>query len=205
MRIGVLTVDDHPMLREGIASVINLEPNMEVVGEAQNGAEALDLFRQRRPDVTLMDLQMPVLDGIAATKAIRTEFPDARIIILTTYTGDAQVIQALNAGAIGYLLKSTMRNELINAIQAVHAGRRFIPAEIALEISAHLGEATLTEREVRVLDLVAQGQSNKQIASQLHVAEETVKAYLRTIFSKLGVSDRTRAVTVALKRGLISL
>jgi DNA-binding NarL/FixJ family response regulator len=205
VRIGVLTVDDHPMLREGIASVINVEPNMEVVGEAQNGAEALDLFRQHRPDVTLMDLQMPVLDGIAATKAIRAEFPNARIIILTTYTGDAQVIQALNAGAVGYLLKSTMRNELINAIQAVHAGRRFIPAEIALEISAHLGDATLTERELRVLDLVAQGQSNKQIASQLHVAEETVKAYLRTIFSKLGVSDRTRAVTVALKRGLISL
>lgn len=204
-RIRVLAVDDHPMLRDGVANVIQLQPDMELVGDAADGLEAVESFRRLRPDVMLIDLRMPNLSGLDATRRIRAEFPAARIIVLTTYAGDVQALRALKAGAAGYLLKSTLRKEMLDAIRAVHAGRRYVPAEIANEIAIHAGDDPLTERETDVLGLVALGKSNKEIGRHLVISEETVKAHVKGIFEKLGVSDRTHAVTVATKRGMLDL
>jgi DNA-binding NarL/FixJ family response regulator len=204
-KIRVLIADDHPMLREGVAAVIQLQSDMELVGEAENGAAAIECFRRLRPDVTLMDLQMPELNGVEAIKAIRAEFPKARIVVLTTYAGDAQALRALKAGAAGYLLKSSLRKDLLETIRNVHLGRRHLQPEVANEIAVHAVDESLTDREVRVLQLIATGRSNKQVAWELGVSEETVKAHLKNIFDKLDVADRTHAVTVAAKRGIIEL
>lgn len=204
-RMRILTVDDHPLLREGVASMINAEPDMQIVAEADSGAEAIRQFRNCRPDVTLMDLQMPGMNGVDAIKAIREEFEDARIIVLTTYTGDVQVLQALKAGAAGYLLKSALRTELLNAIRAVHIGQRHVSASIATEIAQHVGEVALSERELEVLRKVAAGNSNKQVAAQLGISEDTAKAHMKNILSKLNANDRTHAVTIAVKRGIIDI
>ncbi len=203
--IRVLTVDDHPMLREGIAAVIQLQSDIVVVGEAENGADAVERFAQLKPDITLMDLQMPVMNGLDAIKAIRRDHPAARIVVLTTYDGDVQALMALKAGAAGYLLKSTLRKDLLDAIRAVHAGRRHIPAEIAGQIAQHISDELLSEREMDILRLVAAGNPNKRIALTLAISEQTVKAHLKNIFGKLSVADRTQAVTVAVKRGIIAL
>jgi DNA-binding NarL/FixJ family response regulator len=201
--ITVLAVDDHPLFRSGIAAVLQDEPDIVVVGEASNGKEAIERFRVHRPNVTLMDLQMPVMDGIGAMIAIRAEFPAARFIALTTYRGDAQVLRALKAGATGYLLKSTLREELAGTIRTVHAGRRWVPTEIAAEITEHVAEDALSGREIEVLRRIARGTANKIIAEQLAISEATVKSHVRSILSKLQANDRTHAVTIALKRGLI--
>lgn len=203
--IKILTVDDHPLLRGGIAALLEGERDILLVAEANNGREAIESFRRHRPDVTLMDLQMPELKGVEAITAIRSEFPDARIVVLTTYSGDVQALRAMKAGASGYLLKSMIRTELLNTIRAVHAGRRFLPPEIAAQIAAHVADDALTEREVEVLQKVAAGDANKQIAADLAVAEETIKAHMKSIMSKLGANSRTHAVTIALKRGIIDL
>jgi DNA-binding NarL/FixJ family response regulator len=203
--IRVLTVDDHALLREGIATLINAESDMKLVAEACNGRDAIEKFRSNRPDVTLMDLQMPALNGIEAIIGIRTEFPNARIIVLTTYTGDVQVLRALKAGARAYLLKGEVHKDLLNTIRAVHAGQKRIPPEIAAELAGHVGEDDLTSREINVLRLVASGNANKEIAAQLSIAEETVKSHITNILAKLGANDRTHAVTIALKRGIIEL
>jgi DNA-binding NarL/FixJ family response regulator len=202
-QITVLVADDHMLLREGIAAVIQGENDMTVVAEASNGREALERYREYRPDVTLMDLLMPQMDGLAAIEAIRGEFPEARIVILTTYRGDAQALRALKAGAAGYLLKSLIRTELLESIRAVHAGRRRIPPEIAAELAEHAADEALSDRELRVLTCVAAGNSNREVAEQLSVGEETVKAHMKNILSKLRAKDRTHAVTIALRRGII--
>jgi DNA-binding NarL/FixJ family response regulator len=202
-KIKVLAVDDHPLLREGIAAVIAGEDDMELVAEATGGKEAIALFRIHRPDVTLMDLQMPDMNGIDAILAIRSEFSSARFIVLTTYQGDVQALRALRAGASGYLLKNMLRKELLETIRAVNAGRRRIPPEIAAGLADHMVEDTLTDREVAVLRWVAMGSSNKIIASELNLSEATVKGHMKSILSKLGANDRTHAVTIALKRGFI--
>jgi DNA-binding NarL/FixJ family response regulator len=203
--IRVLIVDDHPLLREGLAAVIQGEEDMLLIGEASNGREAIEFFRQHRPDVTLMDLQMPEVDGVAATVAIRAEWSDARIVMLTTYRGDAQALRALKAGASGYLLKSMIRTDLLEAIRSVHAGHRHIPREIAAELAAHVTDDALSPRELEVLASVAAGNSNRRVAAQLAVSEDTVKAHMKNIMSKLGANDRTHAVTIALKRGIIDV
>lgn len=203
--ITVLTVDDHPVLRDGLAAILALQSDMKLVGEAANGVEALESYRRLRPDVTLMDLQMPHGGGQEAIMQIRAEFPAARIIVLTTYAGDAQAVRALKAGAVGYLLKSAVRRDLLDTIRAVHAGLRRIPPEIAHEIAVHVGDDALSEREVSVLRLVAAGNANKQIAWQLSVTEDTIKAHMKSIFGKLEVNDRAHAVAVAAKRGIIEL
>jgi DNA-binding NarL/FixJ family response regulator len=203
--IRVLSVDDHPLLREGIAALIGNQSDMRVIGEAANGREALEEFRKCHPDITLMDLQMPEMNGIDAISAIRGEFPDARIIVLTTYAGDFQVSRALKAGAKGYLLKDMLRQELLETIRAVHAGRKRLSAEVAAEIAEHATDDVLTPREIDVLRLIAEGNANKEIAGKLSLAEETVKGYVKNILAKLGVNDRTHAVTVGLKRGIIDL
>jgi DNA-binding NarL/FixJ family response regulator len=200
-KITVLTVDDHPLLRSGIAAVIQGEQDIVLVGEATNGQEAIEAFRVHRPDVTLMDLQMPVMNGIDAILAIRAEFPAARFVVLTTYDGDVQALRALKAGATGYLLKSMLREELIDTIRTIHAGRRRIPSEIAAGIVEHVADDVLTGREIEVLRRVAAGTSNKVIASQLAVSDATVKSHMKSILSKLGANDRTHAVTIAMKRG----
>jgi DNA-binding NarL/FixJ family response regulator len=202
-KITVLTVDDHPLLRSGIAAVIQSEDDLLLVGEATNGQEAVEAYRAHRPEVTLMDLQMPVMNGINAILAIRRDFPDARFIVLTTYRGDVQALRALKAGATGYLLKNMLREELINTIRAVYAGRRCIPSEVASGIVEHVADDALTDREIEVLGRVAAGTSNKTIASQLAVSEATVKTHMKNILSKLGANDRTHAVTIAMKRGFI--
>jgi DNA-binding NarL/FixJ family response regulator len=203
--IRVLTVDDHPLIREGIAAVLQSEPDMVLIGEASNGREALEQFRVHRPDVTLMDLQMPEMNGIETILAIREEFPDARIVVLTTYSGDAQALYAFKAGAYGYLLKNMLWKELLETIRTVHAGRKRVPPEIAVEIAEHHADDSLTQREVEVLRQVAKGNANKIIADQLNISEETVKAHMKSILSKLGASDRTHAVTIAVKRGIIEI
>lgn len=203
--IRILSVDDHPVLRDGIAAVLGGETDMVLVAEASNGCEAIDQFRTHHPDVTLMDLQMPLMNGTDAILAIRKEFPDARIIVLTTYSGDAQAFRALKAGAFGYLLKSMLRKELVETIRSVHGGRKRIPPEIAVEMAEHHMDDALTEREVEVLRQVAAGNANKMIAFHLDVSEETVKAHMRSILSKLDANDRTHAVTIALKRGIIDI
>jgi DNA-binding NarL/FixJ family response regulator len=203
--IRVLTVDDHPLLREGMAALVNGETDMKLVGEACNGQEALQQYRLHRPDVTLMDLQMPTMSGIETIIAIRHEFPNARIIVLTTYGGDVQVVRALKAGARGYVLKGHVHKVLLDTIRAVHAGQKRIPPEVAAELAAHVGEEELTGREIAVLRLIAAGNANKEIAAQLCVSDETIKSHVTNILEKLGANDRTHAVTTALKRGIIEL
>jgi DNA-binding NarL/FixJ family response regulator len=203
--IRVLTVDDHPLLRDGIAALISTQPDIELAAEATNGREAVEQFRKHRPDVTLMDLQMPEMGGIDAMSAIRGEFPDARIIVLTTYAGDVQVMRALKAGARGYLLKGLLRKELLETIRAVHAGQKRIPTEVAAELADHATDDTLTSREIEVLKLIGGGNANKEIAALLSITEETVKGHVRNILAKLGANDRTHAVTIGLKRGIIDL
>ena len=204
-RIRVLTVDDHPLLREGIAAVLGRQPDMRLVAEATNGQEAVQRFREHRPDVTLMDLQMPEMGGIAAITAIRAEFPGARIVVLTTYRGDVQALGAFRAGACGYLLKSMLRKELVETIRVVHAGRRRIPLEIAAELAEHVTGDALTAREIEILKCAAAGSANKAIASQLGISEDTVKAHMKSVLAKLDANDRTHAVTIALKRGIFEL
>jgi DNA-binding NarL/FixJ family response regulator len=203
--IRVLLIDDHPMMREGIAAALGNHEDMLLVGEGSDGAEALALFREHRPDVVLMDLQMPKVSGIEATIAIRGEFPDAQVIVLTAHHGDVQVLRALKAGAAAYLLKNTLRTELIDAIRSVHAGQRRMSREVAAEVAEHRMDDALTERELDVLRAVAAGNSNKIVADRLGITEQTVKSHMRTILSKLSANDRTHAVTLALKRGIIDL
>jgi DNA-binding NarL/FixJ family response regulator len=202
-QIKILTVDDHPILREGIASIIQSVKDMIVVGEAANGREAIEVFRSKRPDVTLMDLQMPDVNGIAAIAAIRQENSQARIIVLTTYEGDVLARRALKAGATGYILKDMIRTELLEAIRAVHLGRKYIPPKIAAELVEHYAEDDLSEREIEVLREVARGTSNKIIATHLSISEATVKAHIKNILLKLGASDRTHAVNIAMTRGFL--
>jgi DNA-binding NarL/FixJ family response regulator len=203
--ILILAVDDHPLVREGIATFIAGQTDMRLVAEASNGREAIHQFREHRPDVTLMDLQMPEMNGLDAIIAIRNEFSEARIIVLTTYRGDIQVLRALKAGARAYLLKGLLRKELLETIRAVHAGEKRIPPEIALQLAEHVVDDTLTLREIDVLRLLAGGNANKLIADQLSITEDTVKGHVKNILSKLGANDRTHAVTIALKRGIIEL
>ena len=203
--IRILSVDDHPLLRKGIAALVNAEPDMKLVAEASNGEEAIEKFRLHRPDVTLMDLQMPGLNGIEAINRILSEFPDARIVVLTTYQGDAQVLRALRAGARGYILKGHVHRELLETIHAVMEGRKRIPPDIAAELAEHATDDALSPREVDVLRLIGAGNSNKEIADRLCIGEATVKSHVANIFSKLGASDRSHAVTIGLKRGIIEL
>jgi DNA-binding NarL/FixJ family response regulator len=203
--IKVLTVDDHPLLREGIVGVLEDEADIDVVAEASNGGEALERFRHYNPDVTLMDLQMPDVSGLDSIIAIMKEFPGARIIVVTTYSGDVQIVRALKAGAVGYLLKSTLRKELTNAIRTVHTGRRYIPSEIAALIAEHTPEYALSEREIEVLKCIAEGHANKEVGARLFISEDTVKSHMRSILLKLAANDRTHAVTIALRRGIFSI
>ena len=201
--ITVLAIDDHPLLREGIAAVIESEPGMRYVGGACSAREGLDLFRSLRPDVTLLDIKLPDMSGIDLMAALRQEFPQARVIMLTTYRGDALASRALKAGALGYLLKSMLQSDLVAAIRAVHAGRKYVPAEIAVELSARLGDQDLSGRELEVLRMVAAGCSNKRIGIDLGISEQTVKGHLKNIMGKLSAKDRTHAVTIAVQRGII--
>jgi len=203
--IRILTVDDHALLRKGIGVLINAESDMKLVAEASNGQEAIVEFKKHRPDITLMDLQMPEMSGIECIIAIRGDFPDARIIVLTTYPGDVQVVRALKAGARAYLLKTRVSKELPEVVRAVHAGQKRIPPEIAAQLAEHAAEDNLSSREIEVLRLIAAGNANKQIASKLLIAEETVKSHVTNILAKLHANDRTHAVTTALKRGVIQL
>ena len=203
--IRILTVDDHPLLRKGIAALVNAEPDMKLIAEASNGEEAIESFRLHRPDVTLMDIQMPSFNGIEAIRHIQSEFSDARIIVLTTYTGDAQVLRALKAGARGYVLKGHVHRELLETIRAVYAGQKKIPPDIAAELAEHATDDELTSREIVVLQLIAAGNSNKLIADQLSIGEATVKSHVTNILSKLGANDRSHAVMIGLKRGIIDL
>jgi len=203
--IRVLTADDHPLVRAGLAAVVGAEPDMELVGEAATGHDAVALYRDRRPDVVLMDLRMPGMDGLTATRAILSEFPAARIVVLTTYDGDEDIHRALEAGARGYLLKDMLRTAVINTIRAVHRGQKVIPPEIAERLAEFVPRIRLSERELEVLALAAKGLSNKEIARVLGRAEETVKVHLKNIFDKLGVEDRTEAVTTALQRGILHM
>jgi DNA-binding NarL/FixJ family response regulator len=202
-RIRVLCVDDHPIVRQGIAGLLAVQADMTLVAEASNGREAIELFRAHLPDITLMDLQMPEMSGIDAIGAIRGEFPDARIVVLTTYAGDAQALRAIQAGARGYLLKNALHKELVDAIRAVHAGKRALSAEVSFELAEHATDDAMTPAEVRVLKLIAQGNSNKEIARALSLSEETVKGQVRSILSKLGAKDRTHAAMIGYKRGIM--
>ncbi|MBU8978234.1 response regulator transcription factor [Lysobacter sp. MMG2] len=200
-----MLVDDHPLLREGVASVVARQSDMQLIAEATDGEQAIAQFRQWQPDITLMDLQMPGVGGVEAIRAITGEFPQARIIVLTTYRGDVQALRALKAGAMGYLLKSMLRKDLLDTIRQVHAGRRSIPPEIANEIATHVADDALSSREVEVLGQVAGGRSNKVIAAQMGISEETVKTHMKSILAKLDANDRTHAVTIALKRGILDV
>jgi len=204
-RIRVFSVDDHALLREGIAAIITSEPDMTLVAQAATGREAIRMFAQHRPDVTLMDLRLPDMSGIDAIIAIRAEASDARIIVLTTFEGDVEMQRALEAGARGYLLKSMPPKDMVAAIRQVHAGRKSIPAEVATQLAEHLADETLTPREVDVLSRVAGGNRNRDIADQLSISEETVKVHMKHIMDKLGASDRTQAVAIAIRRGIIQL
>lgn len=204
-KVRVFSVDDHPLLHEGIATVIRMQPDMLLVAEASNGREAIQCFREHKPDVTLMDLRLPDMSGIDAMIAIRTEFPEARIIILTTFAGDVEIRRALQAGARGYLLKSMPPKELAEVIRQVHAGKKRIPPEIAAHLAEHYGDETLTEREIEVLQQVAGGNRNRDIAEKLFITEETVKVHVKHIMEKLGAADRTQAVAIGVRRGIIQL
>jgi DNA-binding NarL/FixJ family response regulator len=203
--IRVLCVDDHSLVRKGLASILANEADMKLVGEAENGEEALAMFRQHHPDVTLMDLRMPKLDGIEATRKIRSEFPDARIIALTSYDGDQEIYRALEAGVRGYLLKEMVHEEVLNAIRSVYSGKRLMPPEVAARLTEYFPHSALTPREIEVLALVAKGLANKQIAAQLGTAAGTIKMHVQNILEKLGASDRTHAVTIGVQRGIIRL
>jgi len=202
-QIRILAVDDHALFRQGIAEIVALESDMRLVAEAANGREAIEQFRLHRPDITLMDMQMPQMSGLDAIIAIRAEFPEAHIIVLTTYAGDVQALRALKAGAQAYLLKDTLHNELLGAIRAVYAGKKSVSAEVAVRLAEHTTDDALTQAEVRVLRLIAEGNANKEIAAQLAISEDTVKGQVRNILSKLGAKDRTHAAMIGLKRGII--
>ncbi|MEJ0084515.1 MAG: response regulator transcription factor [Pseudomonadota bacterium] len=204
-RIRILAADDHPMIRDGIALSVQAQPDMEFVGEASNGREALLQYRALRPDVTLLDLNMPVMGGVDTIVAIREEFPDARIVVLTTYNADVLAMRALKAGALGYLLKSSLRKDLMHAIRAAHQRKRYVPSEVALAIAEHVGSEDLSEREIDVVRGVASGLSNKEIAARLSLSEETVKGYLKSVMAKLNASDRSHAVAIAIARGILEL
>ena len=203
--IRVFSVDDHPLLREGIAALINNQPDMTLVAEASNGAEAIQVFKQQLPDVTLLDLRLPDMSGIDVLIAIRSEFPEARIIMLTTFEGDVEIQRALAAGARGFMLKSMPPKELLDVIRHVHAGKKRIPPEVAAHLAEHMSDESLTEREIDVLARVAHGNRNRDIAEQLFISEETVKAHMKHIMYKLSANDRTQAVAIALSRGIIQL
>jgi DNA-binding NarL/FixJ family response regulator len=204
-QIRVLVADDHPVVREGLRGLIAVQPDIVVVAEAANGREAIQQFRIHRPDVTVMDLQMPEMDGVDAVLAIRDEFPNAKVIVLTTYAGDAQILRALKAGAQGYLLKAVMHVELADNIRAVYSGRKVMAPDAASQLAEHAGEEALTTKEIEVLRLIAAGNANKEIAAQISTSEETVKSRVKNILDKLGANDRTHAVTIGLKRGIIEL
>jgi DNA-binding NarL/FixJ family response regulator len=204
-QIRILAVDDHALVREGIAVLLSNEPDMALVAEASNGREAVQQFRAHRPDITLMDLQMPEMNGLDAIISIQGEFPEAKIIVLTTYKGDVQILRALKAGARGYLLKNTFHKELLDTIRAVHAGKKALSPEASYEIAEHATDDALTPAEINVLRLIAAGNANKQIADQLSITEETVKGRVKNILSKLGANDRTQAAMIGLKRGIIEL
>jgi DNA-binding NarL/FixJ family response regulator len=204
-KIRILTVDDHPVVRQGIAGLIAVQPDMVLVGEASNGREAIQQFRTHHPEVTLMDLQMPEMNGLDALIAIRNEFPDAKVIVLTTYAGDVQILRALKAGAQAYLLKNTLHKELLETIRAVHAGKKTLSPEVSYQVAEHAADDSLTPAEIAVLRLIAAGNANKQIADQLSITEETVKSRVKNILSKLGANDRTHAAMIGLKRGIIEL
>jgi two-component system, NarL family, response regulator len=204
-RIRILTVDDHPIVRQGIAGLVGIQTDMFLVGEASNGRDAIQQFRTHHPDITLMDLQMPEMNGIDSLIAIRNEFPDAKVIVLTTYAGDMQILRALKAGAQAYLLKNTLHKELLETIRAVHAGKKSLSPEISYQIAEHSTDDALTPAEIAVLRLIAAGNANKQIADQLSITEETVKSRVKCVLSKLGASDRTHAAMIGLKRGIIEL
>jgi DNA-binding NarL/FixJ family response regulator len=203
--IRILAVDDHELVRTGIAALVDTEPDMQLVAEASNGREAIQQFRAHVPDVTLMDLQMPDMNGLDAIIAIRGEFPDARVLVLTTYAGDALALRALQAGARGYLLKSLVNKELLDTIRAIHAGKKTLSPQVSYELAEHATDDALTRAEVDVLRLIAGGNANKQIADRLSITEETVKSRVRNILSKLGANDRTHAAMIGLKRGIIDL
>jgi DNA-binding NarL/FixJ family response regulator len=203
--ITILTVDDHPMFREGIASVIEGEADVRLVAEAATGREAIERYREFRPDVTLMDIQMPDLNGIEATSAIRREFPAARVIVLTTYEGDVHALRAIKAGAAGYMLKSMVRKDVLDAVRTVHAGRRYIPPSVARALAEHLQGDALSPREIQVLELASLGKTNRLIGVQLGIAEETVKVHMKSVLSKMAANDRTHAVMLAIERGIIDV
>ncbi|HKN62023.1 MAG TPA: response regulator transcription factor [Candidatus Acidoferrales bacterium] len=204
-RIRVFSVDDHPLLREGIAAIIDNQPDMVMVAQAANSQDAIQQFRKHRPDVTLMDLRLPDGSGIETMIAIRAEFPDARIIMLTTFEGDVEIKNALESGARGYMLKSTPPKELVEVIRQVHAGKKRIPPQLAAQLAEHMSDEALTEREVQVLSQIAGGNRNRDIAEQLFISEETVKVHIKHIMEKLGASDRTQAVAIGIRRGIIQL
>jgi DNA-binding NarL/FixJ family response regulator len=203
--IRILTVDDHPVVRQGIAGLLEVQPDMTVIAQASSGRDAINLFRTHRPDVTLMDIQMPEMNGLDALIAIRAEFPDAKLIMLTTYEGDMHILRALKAGAQGYLLKNTLHSDLLQTIRAVHAGRRSLSPEVSFQVAEHMSDQALTPAEVVVLQLIAQGNANKQIADQLAITEDTVKGRVKSILAKLDANDRTHAAIIGVRRGIIEL